>query len=149
MKKSRIALLAAVILVLPSWNVGADVRDNTIVVIVNPDNPIQSLTLDQVEALYRNHVRYWPDGRMVHLYDMEVSADARLRFSQSLLQLTPDRVERNWMQRVMVNELMGVRKKVFSAAVMQERVARDPRAVGYIFRRDLTNETVRIVATVD
>lgn len=149
MKKSRIALLGAFILVLTSWSVGADVRETTIVVIVNSENPIQSLTLDQVEALYRNHVRYWPDGRMVHLYDLEVDANARLRFSQSLLQSTPDRVERDWMQRTMVNEFMGVRKKVVSAAAMQERVARDPRAVGYVLKRDLTHDRVRIVATMD
>ncbi|MDX1764538.1 MAG: hypothetical protein R3231_09480 [bacterium] len=149
MKKHKIVLLGAFILFLTTQNVGADVRDNTIVVIVNPESPIQSLTLDQVEALYRNDVRYWPDGQMVHLYDMEVDAKARLWFSQSLLQSTPERVERDWMQRTMVNEFMGVRKKVVSPAAMQERVARDRRAVGYLLKRDLRNEKVRIVATVD
>jgi len=149
MKKIKIIVLAAFSLVLTSWNLPAVVTEEAIVVIVNPENPIQSLTLDQVKALYKNHVRYWPNGPMVHLYDLEVDSGARIRFSASLLQQSPYRVERDWMQRTMVNEFMSIRRKVLSPAVMQDRVARDPRAIGYLLKRDLTEEDVRIVATIE
>jgi ABC-type phosphate transport system substrate-binding protein len=146
----RIAfLVSAFVLTLNASSFAAEVNGDTILVIVNAQNPVQSLTLDQVKGLYRNYVRYWPNGEIVHLYDMGLESGARNRFSEAVLHQDPSVFERDWVEKKMVNEWLSIREKVHSPVIMQIQVAKNPGAIGYVLKRDLKTKDVRVVATIE
>ncbi len=128
---------------------GAEFTRDPIVVIVNAQNPVQSLTIKEVRMYYENNLLNWPNGQKVVLYDFNYDGNAPKAFYTRLLNKDSWRIasERAW--RKLTNTAKNPPRLVYSATVLQNRVANDPRAMGYILKSDLRNENVRVVATIN
>ncbi len=142
----RLFLVAAAVVMILSTEAEAD---EPVVIIVNADNPVETLTLRQVRILYENGVIPWTDGSRTTFYDLDVSDGARRKFSQAVLKQEALWVHRDWIQKKMTNTAINPPKTLRSALLVQKRVAQDPGAIGYLLKKDLSGDGVKVVAIIE
>ncbi len=120
-----------------------------VVVIVNTANPVTSLDLNTVRKFYENDLLQWDDGKKITLYDLRVKDEARQRFSREVLQKEPDMVAMEWANQKITNTAKNPPRTVSSEVLMQARVGKDPAAIGYLHRSELSSDQVKVVATLE
>ena len=123
--------------------------EEPLVIIVNAESKIESLTAEEVAQFYNNDKLTWPDGKQVVLYDLKVKDEARARFSRHVLDKEPDKVAMEWASRKITNTAKNPPRTVSSAVLMETRVAKDPAAVGYLLKSKVTSDRVRIVHVIE
>ena len=99
----------------------APLAQDALALIVAPGNPVRSLTLDQVEAIYQGRVASWAAlggrGVPVQAISREPEADARLLFDGRVLEDRP---------------LSGAVMVALSDEAVRAAVEADPGAIGYV-----------------
>ncbi|MDX1763465.1 MAG: hypothetical protein R3231_04020 [bacterium] len=122
--------------------------EEPVVIIVNAENKMASLTAEEVAQFYNNDKLTWPDGNQVVLYDLKVKDEARVRFSQHVLHKDPEKVAMEWASRKITNTAKNPPRTVSSALLMETRVAKDPAAVGYLLQSQVTSDRVKVVHVI-
>jgi ABC-type phosphate transport system substrate-binding protein len=118
-----------------------------IVVIVNPQNPIQSIEAGDLRPIFQTTKTSWGnsagDAMPLNLAD---DNPLRQEFDKAVLGLDPDRVARYWQDRKIRG---GARPpvRVSSTGLVLKGVAAKPGAVGYVKASEV-NATVKVVARV-
>jgi ABC-type phosphate transport system substrate-binding protein len=135
-------------MVMAPLTVPAQKDNGSIVVIVNKENQVQSLSLEEIRKLYENDLIQWPNGYKVNLYDLRVNDKTRNKFSGAVLDKEPDRVAREWARKKITNMAKNPPRTVISATLMQERIGSDPAAIGYLPKSQLTSDKVKVVAII-
>jgi len=120
-----------------------------VVVIVNADNPVKALSIEEVKHYYENDILNWPNGKKIRLYDLRTQDPAREKFSEAVLEKEARKVAMEWAGKKIANTAKNPPKTVRSAPLMQARVAKDPNAIGYLLKSDVTSRKVRIVTTIE
>ncbi len=120
-----------------------------VVVIVNADNPVKTLSVEDVRHYYENDVLNWPNGKKIHLYDLLTQDPAREKFSDTVLEKDAQKVAMEWAGRKITQTAKNPPKTVRSATLMQARVARDPNAIGYLLKGNITSKKVKVVTTIE
>jgi len=120
-----------------------------VVVIVSADNPMKALSVEEVHKYYENDILNWPNGKKIVLYDLRTKDEARQRFSEAVLGKDPQKVAMEWANKKITNTAKNPPRTVRSAILMQERVAKDPNAIGYMLKSDVTSNKVKIVTTIE
>jgi phosphate transport system substrate-binding protein len=90
-------------------------------IIVNPGNPVQHLTSDQIKALYAGKLTHWkalggPD-KPINLYTRDKASGTREVF---------------WGKALTKGEISGKANFVASNGAMKTAIAQDPYGIGYI-----------------
>ncbi len=120
-----------------------------VVVIVSANNPVKALSVEQVHKFYENDIVNWSNGKKVVLYDLRTKDEARAKFSEAVLGKEPSKVAMEWANRKITNTAKNPPRTVRSAILMQERVAKDPNAIGYLLKSDVKSSKVKIVTTIE
>ena len=127
----------------------AALANDSVVIIVNSANNVDSLSLEQVHEFYGNEKFMWSDGKKVTLYDLTVKDGARRKFSNVVLGQEPEKVAMEWANKKITNTAKNPPRMVRSAILMQNRVAKDPGAIGYLKKSDLTRTDVKVIAIIE
>jgi ABC-type phosphate transport system substrate-binding protein len=149
MRGSKISLFMTAATLIVFLASAAALAQGPVVVIVNINNPVDSLTVQELGKYYNNDALNWPNGKKAVLYDLKVKDEARKKFSRSVLQKEPEAVAMEWANKKITNTAKNPPRTVSSAVLMQNRVAKDPAAVGYLLKSQVTSGQVKIVATVE
>ena len=64
----------------------------SLAVIINKNNPTNSVTVTTLAGMYRGESLYWPAGDRIKLVNREISAEARKLFYFQVLNAKPDQV---------------------------------------------------------
>ena len=120
-----------------------------IAVIVNKDNPVQTLTLEEIKKLYENDVLTWSDGNRVTLYDLPVKNEARKIFSTACLGRSAKEVTREWANKKITNTAKNPPFTLRSEILIQNKVSKSTSAIGYISKSKVTSDKVRIIAVIE
>jgi ABC-type phosphate transport system substrate-binding protein len=106
-------------------------------VIVNPKNPVASLSAEQAAQYFL--------GRSTTLSPLDLAGRSRLRaeFYQKLAGKDPDQVKAIWSKIVFAGRGFPPREYNNSAAI-RSAVAADPNAIAYI-EQDAVDATVKVV----
>jgi ABC-type phosphate transport system substrate-binding protein len=126
-----------------------DKAGQAVVVIVSTANPVTSLSIDQVNKFYENDILHWDNGKRVVLYDLRTQDEARKKFSTIVLGKDPEKVAMEWANKKITNTAKNPPSTVRSAVLLQERVAQNPNAIGYLLKSELTSKGVKIVTTIE
>ena len=148
MKKTIYAIVAAALFFIAP-HAGALAGDGPIAIIVNKDNPVQSLTLDDIKKFYENDVLQWPDGKRVVLYDLPIKDDARKTFSKRVLGKEATAVAMEWANKKITNTAKNPPLTLKSSVLTRARVGKDPSAIGYLPKSAVKGGKVRIVAVIE
>jgi ABC-type phosphate transport system substrate-binding protein len=70
-------------------------------VIVNPRNPVKTLELDEIEAIFKALRRSWSGGKRILPFNFPARDPLRVAFDRAALHMEPGAVARYWIdQRV-------------------------------------------------
>lgn len=139
MKRTQIATAMAALAV-------AATAHAELVVVVNPRNPVASMTADQVAQLYLGRVESFPGGGNASPIDTREGSALRDEFYGKVAEKNPGQVKAYWAKQMFSGKGQPPRE-VASAADVKKAVAADPAAIGYIDKSALDG-TVKSVLSV-
>ena len=105
--------------------------EDSILVIVNANSPVEKLSGYEIEALFTRSQTRWSDGTPVHPFSFPSGSPARELFDRVVLRLNADQVGRFWLDR-RIRGLGMPPKQVPTSGLMLQIVANLPGAVGYV-----------------
>lgn len=107
-----------------------------ILVVVNPDNPVDTLTRDQVVDLYMGRRTNFPDGVPALPIDLDADSPLRAAYYQRLVGKTVAQVNAYWARLLFTGRMTPPRILPDQAAVI-DVVHENRGAIGYIDSQDL------------
>jgi ABC-type phosphate transport system substrate-binding protein len=132
------AIAAALCTSLPAF---ADV-----VIIVNPKNPVSSLTPQQVAQIFLGRAGSFPGGGAVTPIDLREGAPARDEFYAKVTEKSPGQLKA-YRARQMFSGNGAPPRELTDAAAVRRAVATDPSAIGYV-DRTAVDGSVKEILTV-
>ena len=116
-----------------------------LVVIVNPKNPLASMTPDQVAQVYLGRVETFPNGGKASPLDTKEGSALRDEFYGKVADKNPGQVKAYWAKQMFSGKGQPPRE-VASTAEVKKAVAADPAAIGYIEKSALDNSVKSVLA---
>lgn len=117
------------LLVLASFPAGVVAGDY--VVIVHPDNPVDSLSKDELSKLFLKRMTKWKTGDAVTPVDQPQASAIRSAFSKSVLGKPVGAVVSYWQQQIFTGRDVPPAEKAGDAAVIAF-VRANAGAIGYV-----------------
>ena len=117
-----------------------------IAVIVNAKNPVKSLAVDEIEAIFKALRRSWSGGKRILPFNFPARDALRVAFDRAALHMEPGAVARYWIdQRVRGGHHPPT--QVPSIKMMLQVVSNLETAIGYVPIGEVVSG-VRVVAEV-
>jgi ABC-type phosphate transport system substrate-binding protein len=130
---------------LLAWH-GPAFGGQRIAVIVNAKNPIKSLGIDEIEAIFKALKRSWSGGKRILPFNYPARDPLRVAFDRAALHMEPAAVARYWIdQRVRGGQHPPT--QVPTSAMMRQVVSSLETAIGYVPTSELRSG-VKVVAEV-
>jgi len=108
-----------------------------VAIIVNPNNPVNNLTLAELRQIYHGERQYWKASSPVVLLMRSSGAREREVILRVVFQMTEERYTQYWVAKVMRADVSDPPASLFSFGMMQEGVKGNPGAIGYINMNDV------------
>jgi ABC-type phosphate transport system substrate-binding protein len=132
--RALLGLLAALV-AAPSAGQGIRTTVGTgqsgMVVVVNPANPVEALSREEVSRLFLRKVARWPNGVPVYPVDQRRAAAARVAFTQAVHRRSVEMLTLYWQRQVFSGRQVPPPEDDSDAAVL-EFVRSTPGAIGYV-----------------
>jgi len=125
----------------------ASVASAEIVVVVNKQNPVDSLNRRELVDLYMGRTQHYPNGTLVLRLDQAPDSDTRSQFYRSLVNKSVAEVNAYWARLLFTGRASPPQVLDNSASVL-DAVRKNPNAIGYVDSRDVDN-SVKVIGRVD
>ncbi len=132
-----LALACLVVFSLIAVRMAATPAEADVAIIVNPNNPVNNLTLAELRQIYHGERQYWKASSPVVLLMRSSGAREREVILRVVFQMTEERYTQYWVAKVMRAEASDPPASLFSFGMMQEGVKGNPGAIGYINMNDI------------
>lgn len=120
--------LLLLLLILLSYQTHAAL---SIDLIVNADNPAESITAAEVTSYFMKKERKWPNGDAVRFFDYRDENEARAAFLKTYINKTSREIELFWIgEKIYTGNIAPI--QISSDSMMIAMVARFPGGIGYI-----------------
>lgn len=119
-------------------------RDTGVVVVVSSESPVTEIPGLHLADLYLGRTSRFPDGEPAVPLDRAPGSPVREAFYRTFVGRTPAEIKAHWARLVFTGRGRPP-PEVESGEAMRERVAADPRAIGYL-DRSLVDASVRAVS---
>jgi ABC-type phosphate transport system substrate-binding protein len=134
---ATLALLAGLIVISGSTaqttvTVGLDVA-----IVVNPENPVNNLTMADLRRIFRGERQYWSSNSPVVLLMHAPGARERDVVLRSVLQMSEEEYTQYWVAKIMRAEASFPPTAVFSHAMVREGSRGNRGAIGYVVASDV------------
>jgi hypothetical protein len=124
----------------------AHAEGDEVAVVVNRANPASAMNRSQLRALFKAKTSEFPRGGRATPVNLPPDNATRQAFDLAVLGLTPEEVERFWLDSK-IRSGTGAPRHLPGPAVMLRFVAADDTAIGYLPAADAT-DGVRVVARI-
>jgi ABC-type phosphate transport system substrate-binding protein len=99
-------------------------------IIVHRENPVTSLTIPDLQRIFRKQTRMWPNGESIVPVDWDATSPVREDFSQKVLRRSVREVAEFWVQQSITQGLTPP-TTLKSARAILRFVASVPGAIAY------------------
>jgi ABC-type phosphate transport system substrate-binding protein len=120
--------VAVALLVWPDAPVAAQAP---FVVVVNKENPVASLSLVDLQRIFRRQTRMWPHGEVIVPVDWDATSPMREQFSRRVLQRSVREMGEYWVQQSITQGLAPPSTQKSAKAILRY-VANVPGAISYV-----------------
>ncbi|MFO7645415.1 MAG: substrate-binding domain-containing protein [Desulfosarcina sp.] len=117
-----------------------------VVVVVSSQNPIETLSRDQITDIYLGRMVRFPNGNPVKPIDLSESSPTRSEFYSRYLGRSQSQIKAHWWKLIFTGRGQPP-PTVSSGDAMAASVAENPNAIGYL-SLDFLDERLRVV-TID
>jgi ABC-type phosphate transport system substrate-binding protein len=114
-----------------------------LVVVVSKENPVDSLSMDELRRIFLRQVTNWKDGEAVSVFERPSDSPIGREFSQRVLKKTAEELKTYWME-LQVTRGMKPPKVLRSANMVKEYLQRVRGGIGYIHENEV-DESVKVV----
>jgi ABC-type phosphate transport system substrate-binding protein len=132
-RSARLVVFLAVLSALP---IRAEV-----VVISSTRNTIEHVSQDDVSYIFMGRYRKLPDGSTARPLDLEADSPVRKAFYRQLVDKSPEEINAYWARLVFAGRTTPPAETKGQEELL-EKVANDPKAIGYIDRAYLNHSTL-------
>jgi hypothetical protein len=145
-KRHRHGLLLVLVLagVRFDANVHAQTSPRSFVLVVNRNNPVETVTAAQLRNMVFAAQTKWASGRRATVVLLDSGSIERRLFAWACCRLSPAEFDKALLQSVFVGETVGGPKVVSSATAVKKFVFNVPGAIGVIDAADV-DDTVRAI----
>ncbi|WP_133470585.1 hypothetical protein [Paraglaciecola marina] len=120
----------------------------TVYVVVNEKNT-DIISPEMVKLIYLDKNSVWSDGTEILVFELPVKSEAREKFCQEVLNMSPISSQRYWSNRF-VNNTIQNEVKIKPHRLVTRFVSAKESAIGYIPESEIDNmQGVRIVMTIN
>lgn len=117
-----------------------------VVIIVNPNVPVDSLTKNKLLDLYTGDIRKWDNNQPIVTFDLKPKLKVRDQFF-NLLGKTSSRMKSIWLKKMLAGEgdpptAMDSEKSLLS------KIASTPGAIGFV-SKSIVNSSVKVIILKD
>jgi ABC-type phosphate transport system substrate-binding protein len=130
--RKKVPALLLVIVVVSLAPARLSARDTSIAVIVNPGNPIESLSLVQLRNIFLGTQTFWKDGTHVSPIVRAPSARERDVLLRRVLHMTDTQYQQYWRKKRQAHKGAREPMAVVSNGMQAEMVLRDSGAIALI-----------------
>lgn len=123
---------------------GEPAGESAIEVIVAPDVPVDTLTVNQLRLIFSLRLRSWPNGAPIRVVTEPDDAPVHQAFCRTHLGVYANSLRIAW-NRLIYTGLAAGPTVVSGEAAMLERVANLPGAIGYVRQGERGDAGVRTV----
>jgi hypothetical protein len=113
------------------------------VVVVNQSNSVTTLSLTDLQRMFRKQTRMWPHGETVVPVDWDATSEIRQEFSKRVLNRSVREMGEYWVQQSITQGLTPP-TTLRSARAILRFVASVPGAIGYVPAVDLDDTVKRV-----
>lgn len=104
----------------------------SLVVIVNPGNPVESLTFEGLVKIFKKEKRHWPHGGEIYLLMHEAGSKEQGMILQMIYGMDALALKKLWLTKMYAGEISYFPKTVSSNESVREFVKKVPTAIGII-----------------
>jgi len=116
----------------------------TVVIIVNSENPISSVSSEDLRNIFTADKSVWEEGNSIQLVDWKIDSSIRERFYSTILRKTPAIVRRGWVQKIVVGNIHPP-SVLSSEEEIVQYVATHRWAIAYVEKKRMPT-SVKIIA---
>ena len=120
-------LMAAVWVVTP-----LSAAAESLVVIVNPGNPVESLTFEDLVKIFKKEKRHWPHGGEIYLLMREAGSREQGMILEMIYGMDALALKKLWLTKLYTGEISSFPKVISSNESVREFVKKVPTAIGII-----------------
>ena len=130
-RTSILIAIAGVLLGAPSLPAQRGGGSGSFQVVVNANNPVQSVNVRELSRIFRKEVTRWSDGSAAAPVDQRPDSPERAAFSAGVHGRSPALIAEFWRQQIFSGRSVPPVEKSSDAEVL-EYVRANPGAVGYV-----------------
>lgn len=124
---------------------------DTIAVIVNINNPANSITNSDLRKIYEDRMLKWGDGMPIIVYDLAVNDPMREVFSQAIFGMPSEKIAEMWAHLKITNQAKNPPINMKSEYAIMKMVSMEEGAIGYVSLNAIKGAEIqgfKIVATL-
>jgi len=138
---SLLVLLAAL---ASSNRITTVAADDQVAIIVNPANPVTTLSVAEAQKIFLAEKSTWPNGKRIVLLMAAPGTPNRDVILKKIYKMSDSEFVKYFIQAGFTGEVSAPPKDVSSAAQIKQLVAANAGAIGYVGAAD-TDDTVKVV----
>jgi len=136
----KILLLVTCLLIVFSPLVHA----GEIAIIVNKNNPTDSLSFRKLVRLLKAGQQYWEHGPKIYLILRESGSPEKAMILQGVYGMSEKELKTFWLAKIFRGEMSRFPKVLYSAAAVKKFVSRIPNAISFIVATD-ADEKIKVL----
>ena len=138
-------LLAGMLAFWPPFLNGAG-SDQSVAIIVNPSNPVENCSFDELRKIFMGEKSHWPNGRRITLVMLDPAQPERKVVLREIYNMSEKDLNNHFIQGVFTGGVLAPPKTLASAAEVRKFVFNVPGAIGYVKGTDVdpSVKTLRI-----
>ncbi len=126
----------AVFSMIAVWATGTP-GEADVAIVVNPENPVNNLTLAELRQIYLGERQYWRASSPALVLMRSRGSREREVILRVVFQMTEQRYTQYWVAKVMRAEASDPPASLFSYGMVEEGVRGNPGAIGYVYMNDV------------
>src|SRR5262249_11087960 len=132
-----------VLALLPS-PVGGAGSDQAVAIIVNPSNPVENCSFDDLRKIFMGEKSHWPNGRRITLVMLDPAQPERKVVLREIYNMSEKDLNNHLIRGLSTGGVLAPPKTLASAADVRKFVFNVPGAIGYVKGTDV-DQSVKIL----
>src|SRR5579864_1682141 len=129
---------------MPQSRVQAARPKESLAIIVNRENPIESLSMAELRTVFLGERSHWANGRRITLVMMEPGQPERDTLLRDVCRMSESDLRRRYLQGLLTGEVLVSPKTLASPVGVRKFVFNVPGAIGYLRPGDV-DDSVKII----
>ncbi|MBZ5687438.1 MAG: hypothetical protein LAP86_20660 [Acidobacteriia bacterium] len=118
--------------------------DQSLAIIVNPSNPVENCSFEDLRKIFLGEKSHWPNGRRITLVMLDPAQPERKVVLREIYNMSEKDLNNHFIQGVFTGGVLAPPKTFGSAADVRKFVFNVPGAIGYVKGTDV-DQSVKIL----